>query len=227
MESKQHARSADCSNIPVVFLTAYADEATLQRAKEVEPYGYLLKPFEETELHTAIEVVLKKHAAIETQLKEWHDHLYLSENRFKLFIESLKDYAIFMLDTQGNIISWNPGAEDTKGYKTEEIIGKPFSVLYSPEDLSKGLPLRHLQITTTQGRYEEEGWRVRKDGRKIWVSVVMTALRDSQGDLKGFGTVLKDLSEKKRSEDALRQSEESLVKHSKNEMSFSPSLLMN
>jgi PAS domain S-box-containing protein len=114
---------------------------------------------------------------------------------YRMLVESVRDYAIFALDSTGHVLSWNPGAQRFKGYQAHEIIGKHFSVFYTPEDQWK--PERELEIATAEGRFEEEGWRLRKDGSQFWASVVITALRDRQGTLIGFAKVTRDLTERK------------------------------
>src|SRR5437868_998782 len=101
-----------------------------------------------------------------------------AENRFRLLVESVKDYAIFILDTEGHVATWNVGAERIKGYKADEIIGKHFSIFYPPEDVAAGKTQRELEVATREGRFEEEGWRVRKDGSRMWARVTITALRN-------------------------------------------------
>jgi len=123
------------------------------------------------------------------------------EDRFRLLVESIRDYAIFMLDPSGRIATWNAGAERIKGYTANEIIGKPFSTFYPPADVQANKPARELEIAIADGVYEEEGWRVRKDGSRFWASVVITALRDSDGRLAGFGKITRDLSERRRAHD--------------------------
>jgi PAS domain S-box-containing protein len=135
---------------------------------------------------------------------EWHG----KEEPFRLFIESVQDYAIFMLDPEGRIASWNAGAERTKGYKASEIIGRHFSTFYAKEDVHSGKPQRLLALAEKEGHAQDEGWRVRKDGSKFWASVTITAIRDSDGKLIGFGKVTRDLTERRRAELALRRSEE-------------------
>ena len=130
------------------------------------------------------------------------------EDRFRLLVESVRDYAIFILEPDGTIASWNPGAERFKGYKAHEIIGKHFSQFYTKEDKDAGKPARELKIAEAEGRLEDEGWRVRKDGSLFWANVIITALRDHSGKLVGFAKVTRDLSERRRAEEALRLSEE-------------------
>jgi PAS domain S-box-containing protein len=128
-----------------------------------------------------------------------------SAERFRLLVEGVKDYAIFSLDSQGNVMSWNQGAERIKGYRAAEIVGKHFSVFYSPDDARAGKPDALLKIAATEGRVEDEGWRVRKDGSRFWADVVITALRDEAGNLRGFSKVTRDVTERRRYEDDLRQ----------------------
>jgi PAS domain S-box-containing protein len=135
------------------------------------------------------------------------------EEHFRLIIEGVKDYALLMLDPDGNVASWNAGAQRIKGYKGAEIIGKHFSRFYTPEDVARGHPKEILRIAAgKKGRYEEEGWRVRKDGGRFWAHVVITAVRDKKGKLQGFAKVTRDITEKKENEEALRLSEERFTK---------------
>jgi PAS domain S-box-containing protein len=127
---------------------------------------------------------------------------------FKLMADRVTDYAIFLLDTSGNVISWNAGAMRAKQYAADEIIGKHFSVFYMPEDIARKWPEQKLQRALTEGRSEDEGWRVRKDGSRFWANVIITALRDERGKLLAYSKITRDLSERKREEEELRQSEE-------------------
>jgi PAS domain S-box-containing protein len=120
--------------------------------------------------------------------------------RFQLLVESVKDYAIFILDIGGRVATWNTGAERIKGYRASEIIGKHFSVFYPPEDVVAGKCEEELAIASDEGRFEEEGWRVRQDGTRFWASVTISALRDSQGLLVGYAKVTRDLTERRKAE---------------------------
>jgi PAS domain S-box-containing protein len=131
-----------------------------------------------------------------------------SEERFRLLVESIQDYAMFILDPQGNITTWNLGAERIKGYRAQDIIGKHFSIFYPPEVIARGWPDYELKTAAEQGRFEDEGWRLRQDGTRFWANVVITALRSPQGTLLGFAKVTRDLTERKRHEEDLRLSEE-------------------
>jgi PAS domain S-box-containing protein len=134
-----------------------------------------------------------------------------SEERFRLLVDGVIDYAIFMLDPEGRVASWNRGAERIKGYRAEEIIGQHFSRFYTAEDIEAGKPPRELIIASSEGRYEEEGWRVRKDGSWFWASVVITAMRDETGKLRGFAKVTRDLTERREAEASLRRHENLLA----------------
>jgi len=127
---------------------------------------------------------------------------------YRMMAEQTVDYALFALDTGGRIVTWNRGAERIKGYAPEEIIGRHFTVFYTREAIDRGWPDEELRIAVREGRLEDEGWRLRKDGSRFWASVVITALRDENGKLLGFSKVTRDLTERKKQEEALRQSEE-------------------
>jgi PAS domain S-box-containing protein len=129
---------------------------------------------------------------------------------YQRLVSSVRDYAIFMLDPAGHILSWNAGAQYLKGYAPADIIGRHFSTFYTAADCERDHPAHELEIATREGRYEEEGWRVRKDGSQFWASVTITAVHDDQGNLTGFAKVTRDLTERKASEDALRQAVEQL-----------------
>jgi PAS domain S-box-containing protein len=130
------------------------------------------------------------------------------DDPLRLLVESVQDYAIFLLDRGGHIVSWNPGAERIKGYSAPEILGRHFSVFYPPEALERRWPEHELEVASKEGRFEDEGWRVRKDGTLFWASVAITPLRDASGEVRGFAKITRDLSERRRQEELLRQSEE-------------------
>lgn len=125
------------------------------------------------------------------------DGSWKSEHLLQLLVESLKDYAIFLLDPEGRIVSWNQGAERIKGYTFDEIRGRHFSVFYPPEDIERGKPDYELKVASEEGRFEDEGWRLRKDGSRFWAYVLITALKDEKGILLGFGKVTRDLTQRK------------------------------
>lgn len=123
-----------------------------------------------------------------------------SEERFRLLVQSVRDYAIFMLDPEGNVSSWNEGAQRINGYTADEIIGKHFSAFYPPADIEVGKTEMELDVARRTGKYEEEGWRVRKDKSIYWAHVLITAVRDESGELVGFAKVTRDLTERKKAE---------------------------
>ncbi|WP_025662645.1 PAS domain-containing sensor histidine kinase [Rhizobium sp. IBUN] len=129
------------------------------------------------------------------------------QDRYRTSMDAISDYAIYMLDPNGYVSSWNTGANKFKGYMDDEIVGEHFSRFYTPEDQEAGLPARALHLATQEGRFEEEAWRVRKDGTRFWAHVVIDPLRDN-GQVIGFAKITRDLSERKRAEEALRRSEE-------------------
>ncbi len=139
-----------------------------------------------------------------TERKQAEEILRQSEERFRLLVEGVKDYAIFMLDPEGRVASWNPGAERIKGYKAEEIIGQHFSRFYPQEAIDRGWPAHELRVARQEGRIEDEGWRLRKDGTPFWANVVITALYDGAGNFRGFSKVTRDLTERKRAEENAR-----------------------
>jgi len=143
-----------------------------------------------------------------TERKERDLELRKSEEQYRLMVETVRDYAIFMLDATGHIITWNEGARLTKGYSKNEIIGKHFSIFYTSKDLDDKKPERELKIAVATGKYEEEGWRVKKNGSVFWANVVITPLFNEVNKLLGFLKVTRDVTERKEKEEDLRQSEE-------------------
>jgi PAS domain S-box-containing protein len=142
----------------------------------------------------------------------------VSDNdRYRLLIDAIADYAIYMLDVEGYVASWNPGAQRFKGYKAEEILGEHFSRFYTAEDRAAGLPARVLRTAATEGRFESEGWRVRKDGSRFWAHVIVDAIRDEYGNLIGFAKITRDLTERREAAQALAQAKEELLQSQKME----------
>ena len=127
-------------------------------------------------------------------------------DQFRQLVEQVKDYAIFLLDPQGDVASWNAGAEHLKGYRAAEIIGKHFSTFYTPEDVQAGVPESELEGARSMGSLEAEGWRLRKDGSRFWASVTITTLYDEAGEIAGFGKVTRDVTERRSAEEALQKS---------------------
>jgi len=132
------------------------------------------------------------------------------DDQFRLLVEAVQDYAIFMLDPVGNVKTWNAGAQRIKQYTASEIIGKNFSTFYPEEEKRNGKPQWELEVAQKEGRFEDEGWRIRKDGSRFWANVIITALRDKSGTLVGFGKVTRDFTERVKTQEALERSEASL-----------------
>jgi PAS domain S-box-containing protein len=153
-----------------------------------------------------------------TYRKATEEALRQSEERTRLMVSGIKDYAIYTLDRDGRVASWNAGAERIKGYKSGEILGQHFSKFYLAEDVKGGKPASELQIATEQGSVRGEGWRIRKDGTQFWASVVITALHNEKGQLRGFGKITRDITERKEAEEALERHRNELA-HSNAEMS--------
>ena len=156
--------------------------------------------------------------------KQAEELLRASEERFHLMVKHVKDYAIFMLDAEGHVATWNAGAERIKGYRADEIIGRHFSCFYIPDDVQAGKPEQLLKEAETKGRCEEEGWRVRKDGAQFWANVVFTALRDQNGTLLGFTKVTQDITKRKRAEQEIQQNSVALEAANKELDAFSYSV---
>lgn len=129
----------------------------------------------------------------------------------QLLVDCAKDYAIIMLDPQGRVISWSPAAERLKGWRADEVVGQHFSRFYPPEDVQQGKTEMELRVASQEGRFEDVGWRVRKDGSRFWANVVITALRDGEGRLRGFGKVTRDMSEQRASEEKIRRQTQEIL----------------
>jgi rsbT co-antagonist protein RsbR len=134
-----------------------------------------------------------------------------SMDMLQILVDNIREYAIIMLDPKGMVTTWSPTAERLKGYRADEIIGKYFAAFYPPENVASGKCERELETAAREGRFEDEGWRVRKDGSKFWANVIITALRDSQGKLRGFGKVTRDLSERKAIEDRIKRQTQEIM----------------
>jgi two-component system sensor histidine kinase/response regulator len=143
-----------------------------------------------------------------TERKSSSDILHATEERFRLLVDAVSDYALLMLDPNGNVISWNSGAERIKGYQAEEILGKHFSCFYLPEAIAKCHPDAELRIAAAEGRYQEEGWRIRKDGSRFLAEVIITAIRDKKGELAGFAKVTRDITERQKIDRQLKKAKE-------------------
>ena len=150
-----------------------------------------------------------------TERREAEEALRRSEERFRLLVQGVTDYAIYMLDPEGRVSSWNAGAERFKGYAADEIIGEHFSRFYTDSDRAGGVPRRALETAQREGRFEAEGWRMRKDGTRFWASVVIDPIRDDQGTLIGFTKITRDLTERKKSQEELDRAREQFFQSQK------------
>ena len=162
------------------------------------PVDIMLSPVEADGDHSILTVVRDV-----TERKQAETALRNSEERFRLLVEGAIDYAIFMLDPEGRVATWNSGAERIKGYTADEILGQHFSKFYPQESVERGKPQHELEVAATEGRFEDEGWRIRKDGSRFWANVIITALRGQDGQLIGFSKVTRDFTDRKRAEESL------------------------
>jgi PAS domain S-box-containing protein len=152
-----------------------------------------------------------------TEKRQAQQALLETERRFRILVQGVTDYSIFMLDPEGRVTNWNAGAERIKGYAPEEIIGEHFSRFYTPEDYDAGVPKRALETAREADRYEAEGWRVRRDGSRFWASVVLDAIKDEDGKLIGFAKITRDMTEKREAQLRLEESREQLFRSQKME----------
>jgi diguanylate cyclase (GGDEF)-like protein/PAS domain S-box-containing protein len=183
-------------DVPVLLVSALrVDDASAVEGLRAGADDYLEAPYDPMLLVAKVSRLAER-ARSENALRE-------SEERFRLLVEGVNDYAIIMLDPSGRVASWNAGAERIKGYSAEEIVGQNYSRFFPEEDVRGGEPERELAMTVAEGRHEAEGWRVRKDGTRFWANVVMTALRDEAGGLRGFAKVTRDATERKLIEERL------------------------
>jgi PAS domain S-box-containing protein len=139
------------------------------------------------------------------------------DGRYRLLVNAITDYAIYMLDARGCVTSWNPGAQRLKGYSADEIVGQHFSRFYADEDRAAGLPAHGLEVAARESRWETEGWRLRKDGSRFWAHVVIDAIRDDAGELRGFAKITRDITERKEAERALEEARQALFQSQKME----------
>jgi len=188
---------------PVIFLTATPDDETEAiAAYQLGAVDYLVKPL--------VPAVVRAKVSALADLYREKDRARREADQLRLLIHGTTDYAIFMLDPGGRVVTWNPGAGRLKGYTAEEIIGRHFSTFYPEEAVARGWPEEELRRATADGRFEDEGWRVRRDGTTFWANVVITALRDPDGTLRGFYKVTRDLSERREREEQLRRMRDEL-----------------
>src|SRR6185295_14964690 len=181
--------------VPVIAISGLDEEEARIHALESGASDFLIKPFSERELRarvgTQLEMARLRREALERE----------SEQRFRLLVEAIKDYAVCLLDVQGRIVSWNAGAEVIHGYSGEEILGRPFSLFHDPEPGWE--PGRLLARAAAVGRFEDEGWRVRKDGSRFWANTVFTPIHDESQRLLGFAKITRDLTERKHAEEEI------------------------
>jgi PAS domain S-box-containing protein len=142
------------------------------------------------------------------EIQDRYEASQTEAGRYQILVEAITDYAIYMLDSSGIVTSWNAGAQRFKGFQASEIIGQHFSLFYTGDDRRSGLPAHALQVAATAGAFEDEGWRVRKDGSQFWAHVVINPIRREGGKLAGFAKITRDLTERKAAEDAMRRSEQ-------------------
>ena len=184
-------------NTPIIFVTANdIDRSQLEEAYGLGAVDLLVKPL--------LPVVLQAKVRGFVQLFEAKQRAKHEAEQLRLLVQGTSDYAIFMLDPKGYVVTWNSGAERLKGYKAEEIIGQHFSRFYPQEAIDRDWPAYELKAAEKEGRFEDEGWRVRKDGTQFWANVVITALRDDGGKLRGFSKITRDMTERKRAEENAR-----------------------
>lgn len=186
---------------PIIFITAEdIAREQLETAYRLGAIDFLTKPVQPVVLQAKVRSFVD--LFIEKQ------RVKLEAEQLQMLVDGTTDYAMFMLDPDGHIATWNSGAALLKGYKAHEIIGQHFSRFYPEEAIASGWPHYELEVARREGRFEDEGWRLRKDGTRFWASVVITALRNEQGQLRGFSKITRDLTRRRRVEEALRQSEE-------------------
>jgi PAS domain S-box-containing protein len=182
--------------VPFIAISGLDQEEARIRALESGASDFLIKPFSERELHarvaTQLEMARLRREALERE----------SEQRFRMLVEAIKDYAICMLDAEGRIVSWNAAAEAIHGYREDEILGRPFSLFHPPQE-EGWTPDKALLRAAAEGRLEDEGWRVRKDGSRFWANTVLTPIHDEAGRRWGFAKITRDLTERKRAEEEI------------------------
>ncbi len=197
-----------CPEVPFIFVTGSPGEKAALETLKSGATDYVLKS-DLVRLAPAVERALRE-ARERRVLRHRERQLRESEERFRLLVEGVKDYAIYMLDEAGCVATWNSGAEAIEGYTAEEILGQPLATFFTPEDVRSGAPTRLLRTAAAEGRTVNEGWRVRKDGSRFWTEGMITALRDPRGKLLGFSKIAHDITKQKQAEERIRQLNEQL-----------------
>jgi two-component system cell cycle sensor histidine kinase/response regulator CckA len=192
---------------PIVFLTAHADQNTVERSKGAAPYGYIVKPFDDRLLPRAIELALHRHRDEKAGRAQDQDALWASEERYRLLVDAIEDYAIIILDLAGRVMSWNTGAERMTGYRAEEIIGKPGYSYYPEESRDPHAFLQELALVAEKGNVEVESWRVRKDGSRFLAQTTRSAICDRNGKITGYASIARDVTQRRMIEEQLLQSQ--------------------
>jgi PAS domain S-box-containing protein len=199
--------------IPVVYLTAYSDRHLLDRAQHTEPLAYVMKPVKSGELGAVIQLALFKQEQERKREEQGARRLAArreADEQFRLMVAGVTDYAIFTLDPAGNIDSWNRGAEKINGYSQEEILGRPYGVLFTREDRERNVPSRELEEARQHGVADDTRWLVRQNGQAYWAEGTLSAIHDEAGVLTGFAKITRDSTDRKQMQDALREGEERL-----------------
>ncbi len=183
---------------PIIFLTASdIDRSQTEEAYRLGAVDFLVKPL--------LPVALQAKVRGFVELFQEKQRAKQEAEQLRLLVQGTTDYAIFLLDPTGRVVTWNTGAERLKGYKAEEIVGQHFSKFYPQEAIDRGWPAHELKVAAAEGRFEDEGWRLRKDGSRFWANVVITALKDERGNLLSFSKITRDLSARKQAEDNARR----------------------
>jgi len=193
--------------IPVVFLTAHADQQTLDRSHDAAPYGYLIKPFDEGLLQRVVAIALTRARAERGEHQEALDALWQSEERYRLLVDAVKDYAIIAIDLHGRLVSWPQAAEKMTGYTPPEVLGQPLTMFYPPETMREGLLEERLREIEEKGTTELEEWRLRKDGSRFLAHIHNSSIYDREATLIGFTAIWRDVTEQRNLEAQLLQAQ--------------------